>query len=251
MQTSVDCVTLIAVLRPFSRVDRIGCLNIAMDNSGLKFQIAGDSIRLQCNVSALVTSDSKKSKKSKDIEWYAFPLKRFVDTLKGLTGEVLITLDENVLNISQGGKREFKLSGDTPMDIKFSGSSGKTISLKGELLRRGLGKAMAFVSENDMRPGLQGVRLLSENGQLVLCSSDGYTLCLFKMVCDDDLEGLEPCTIPDTYSSVLCELDTSRYAAYRFGDAGLGFEFDDGVIEACTILTASKPRTSRLSRRLT
>ena len=243
MRTSVDIATLLTLVRPFNWIGRDGLFNVLLDANGLTFEAENSGIRIRRSMKLIVDGDVKTKAKGKgktekveknvEIQWLEVGYGRFVDTLKGMTGEVTITIDDTKITLSQA-KREFKLSCAYVKPLAFS-EPKEGITLNGALLRRGLHKTIPFVSENELRPTLCGVHIKTEKDRLVLISTDGYTLCLFKMLCADDLSAWKPITMTGQFAAVIKSLDTDTFSIYQFNDS-VGLTFEDGTVEGAIIV---------------
>ncbi len=251
MQTSVDIATMLSLLRSFSWIGKEGLISLLLTDNNLMFFATSADIRMRRSfpiIGSAVSAESPtkgKNKKKKDepvvsngvvktLSWVDVSYGRLIDTLKGMKGEVVLSIDEvNVVRLNQE-KREFKMTGDKPLDVTVKGRNGDGVKVNGMLLRRGLAKTAPFVSSNELRIPLMGVRLLSNENSLMMYSSDGYTLCRFKMLCHDDISKLKPTTIPEQLAAIVQDIETTVFTIYQF-DGGIGFEFEDGTVEGSVI----------------
>lgn len=243
MRTSVDIATLVTLLRPFNWIGRDGLFNVLLDSNGLTFEAENSGIRMRRSMKLFVDGAKPKAKgkgkpekadQNAENQWVQVGYGRFVDTLKGMTGEVTLAVDDSKITLSQGTKREFKLSCASVTPFTFLVAK-EGIALNGALLRRGLHKTIPFVSENELRPTLCGVHIKTEKDRLVLISTDGYTLCLFKMLCTDDLSAWKPITMTGQFATVLKSLDTDTFTIYQLNDC-VGLAFEDGLVEGAIIV---------------
>ena len=247
MQTSVDIATLLSVLRSFSWIGKDGLISLLLTDNNLMFFATDADIRMRRSLPIIGSSASSESAKGKakkkkeeakpeainTLTWVEVNYGRITDTLKGLKGEVMLSFDGYVVRLNQE-KREFKMTGAKPIDVTMRGRDGAGVKVSGALLRRGFAKTAPFVSENELRVPLMGVRLLPAENNLIMYSSDGYTLCRFTMVCHDNISQLTPVTIPEKLAAIIQDIETTTFTMSQFA-GGIGFEFEDGVVEGSVI----------------
>ncbi len=248
MQTSVDIATLLSVLRSFSWIGKEGLISFLLTDNNLLFFATNADIRMRRSLpiigSGASSEPTAKGKKKgakveekveavKTLTWVEVSYGRLTDTLKGMKGEVVLSVDGFVVRLNQE-KREFKMTGGQPLDVTMKGREGVGVKVSGMLLRRGFAKAAPFVSENELRIPLMGIRLLPVENNLMMYSSDSYTLCRFKMLCHDDIGQLVPVTIPEKLASIIQDIESTTFTISQF-DGGIGFAFEDGVIEGSVI----------------
>jgi DNA polymerase III sliding clamp (beta) subunit (PCNA family) len=230
MKITVDAKVLSNIVKVFGFIGDKP-LNAIVGPKSITFEGTDGEIRMR----RVIESTSLVTEGDTD-ERVAINHKLLLKTVSTLKGELTLTATDKKNLLMECKDSTYKLpQQEYEQDIQFAKPKG-AFSVPGPLLKRGLVKALPFTAEpSQMRPAMEGIRIVASDGKLWCWATSGFMLCKFEMLANG-IEKPIDILLPRKTAQLLQLIPAEEFNVYMSQKNNfVGFGFDDGVIESALI----------------